>query len=221
MKTVTMVDEGGSGSRHRSTSKRSWRPRAPSSSPSEPAKADVVDDVEPVAAERAVGDGRFADAAMPLWVLPTVPVPPDDPGPDREPELPRSIGTVEDRGASVSIQSELSRVVSELRRSIPELNGAMVASADGLSVAHDFPEPEAERMAAMAATALGLGKRISDRTGLGEMQETVVRGDRGYLVVYAAGEQAVLVLSGPFNSNLGLMRIEARAASTEINKLLG
>ena len=51
-------------------------------------------------------------------------------------------------------------MVSNLRRSIPELNGAMVASVDGLSVAHDFPEPDAERMAAMAATALGLGKRI-------------------------------------------------------------
>ena len=49
----------------------------------------------------------------------------------------------------------------------------------------------------------------------------MVRGDHGYLVVYAAGEQAVLVLSGPFNSNLGLMRIEARAASTEMSKLLG
>jgi len=121
----------------------------------------------------------------------------------------------------MSIQTELSRVVSDLRRSIPELNGVMVASADGLSVAHDFQEAQAEQMAAMAATALGLGKRISERTGLGEMQETVVRGDRGYLVVYSAGAQAVLVLSGPINSNLGLMRIEARAASIEISKLLG
>nr|MDT0667635.1 roadblock/LC7 domain-containing protein [Micromonospora sp. DSM 115978] len=94
---------------------------------------------------------------------------------DREQEVPRSDDIARDRGAAVSIQTELSRVVSELRRSIPELNGAMVASVDGLSVAHDFPEPDAERMAAMAATALGLGKRISDRTGLGEMQETVVR----------------------------------------------
>jgi len=121
----------------------------------------------------------------------------------------------------MSIQVELSHVVSDLRRSIPELNGVMIASADGLSVAHDFQGAEAERMAAMAATTLGLGKRITERTNLGEMQETVVRGDGGYLVVYSAGEQAVLVLSGPVNSNLGLMRIEARAASIEISKLIG
>ncbi len=72
----------------------------------------------------------------------------------------------------------------------------------------------------MAATASGLGKRISERTALGVMQETVVRGDSGYLVVYAAGRSAVLVLAGPRNSNLGLMRIEARAASALIGHVL-
>lgn len=120
----------------------------------------------------------------------------------------------------MSKQEDLALVIHEMRRSIPELHGVMIASTDGLTIASDFPEAEAERVAAMAATALGLGKRITERTGLGGLQETVVRGDHGYLVVYAAGENAVLVLSGPVNSNLGLMRIEARAASRSVAKVL-
>lgn len=120
----------------------------------------------------------------------------------------------------MSKQEELGRVIYDMRRSIPELYGVMVASTDGLSIAHDFPDAESERVAAMAATALGLGKRITERTNLGGMQETVVRGDHGYLVVYAAGENAVLVMSGPINSNLGLMRIEARAASAMVSQVL-
>jgi predicted regulator of Ras-like GTPase activity (Roadblock/LC7/MglB family) len=116
--------------------------------------------------------------------------------------------------------AELSRLIAGMRRSIPELHGVMIASTDGLSVAHDFPEAEAEKIAAMAATALGLGTRISERTNLGGLQEAVVRGDHGYLVVYPAGDSAVLVLSGPINSNLGLMRIEARVASVEVKQLL-
>jgi predicted regulator of Ras-like GTPase activity (Roadblock/LC7/MglB family) len=120
----------------------------------------------------------------------------------------------------VSKQEELSRIIAEMRRSIPELHGVMVASVDGLSIAHDFPEAESERVAAMAATALGLGKRITERTNLGGLNEAVVRGDYGYLVVYSAGESAVLVMSGPTNSNLGLMRIEARAASAQISHVL-
>ncbi len=121
----------------------------------------------------------------------------------------------------MSKQEELARVIYDIRRSIPELHGVMVASTDGLPVSHDFPEAEAERVAAMAATALGLGKRMTERTNMGYMHETVVRGDHGYVVVYAAGDNAVLVMSGPITSNLGLMRIEARAASAVVSKVLG
>lgn len=122
---------------------------------------------------------------------------------------------------AVGKHEELNRVLVAVRRSIPELHGAMIASVDGLPVAHDFPDADADRVAAMAATALGLGKRISERTNLGAFQEAVVRGDGGYMVAYAAGQQAVLVMSGPSDSNLGLMRIEARAASVMISRLLG
>ncbi len=121
----------------------------------------------------------------------------------------------------MSKQEELARVIYDIRSSIPELNGMMIASTDGLPISHDFQEAEAERVAAMAATALGLGKRMTERTNLGALHETVVRGDYGYLVVYAAGENAVLVMSGPITSNLGLMRIEARSASTIVSKVLG
>ena len=93
-------------------------------------------------------------------------------------------------------------------------------SQDGLAIAHDFPEADAERIAAMAATALGIGKRISERTNMGDLSESVIHGRNGYLVVYGAGEDTVLVMQGPIESNLGLMRIEARVAAVEIKQLL-
>ena len=119
-----------------------------------------------------------------------------------------------------SKHSDLKLVLSAIRRAIPELHGVMIASQDGLAIAHDFPEADAERIAAMAATALGLGKRISERTNMGDLAEAVIHGRNGYLVVYGAGEDAVLVMQGPIESNLGLMRIEARVAAVEIKQLL-
>lgn len=116
---------------------------------------------------------------------------------------------------------ELAAVISSIHEAIPELYGVMIASVDGLAVAHDLPEAEAERIAAMAATALGLGSRITERTNMGELAEAVIRGTKGNLVVYAAGTDAVLVLTGPLDSNLALMRIEARVAAVQINSLLG
>ncbi|RRD45979.1 roadblock/LC7 domain-containing protein [Tessaracoccus sp. OH4464_COT-324] len=115
---------------------------------------------------------------------------------------------------------ELRRVVAQLREHVPELYGVMVASIDGLAIAHDFPEEDAERMAAMAATALGLGNRITERSNLGELREAVIYGERGHLVVYSAGSDVVLVFTGPSRSNLGLMRVEARAAAVEIKQIL-
>lgn len=120
----------------------------------------------------------------------------------------------------LSKSAQLDQVIAGMRRAIPELNGMMIASVDGLAIAHDFAEGDADRVAAMAATALGLGTRITERTDLGQLAESVIRGDRGYLVVYSAGEEAVLALSGPITSNLGLMRIEARLASVEIKRIL-
>lgn len=117
--------------------------------------------------------------------------------------------------------AELTRIIVDLQQAIPDLEGVMIASVDGLAIAHDFPEEDADRIAAMAATALGLGARIADRTNLGELAEAVIRGEHGYLVVYDAGETAVLVLLGPLDSNLGLMRIEARVAAVEIKQVLG
>ena len=116
---------------------------------------------------------------------------------------------------------QLAAIIASMHEAIPELFGVMIASVDGLAVAHDLPELDAERIAAMAATALGLGARITERTNLGTITETIIRGTQGHLVVYSAGNDAVLVMSGPLSANLTLMRIEARVATVQINSLLG
>ena len=116
---------------------------------------------------------------------------------------------------------QLAAIIASIREAIPELFGVIIASVDGLAVAHDLQEADAERIAAMAATALGLGARIAERTNLGTLTETMIRGTQGHLVVYSAGNDAVLVMSGPLTANLTLMRIEARVATVQINSLLG
>ena len=116
---------------------------------------------------------------------------------------------------------QLGAIIASMHEAVPELFGVMIASVDGLAVAHDLPEADAERIAAMAATALGLGARITERTNLGTLTETIIRGTQGHLVVYSAGTDAVLVMFGPLTANLTLMRIEARVATVQINALLG
>ncbi len=114
----------------------------------------------------------------------------------------------------------VSELLAALRQALPEINGAMVASVDGHPIAHDFPDGDADNLAAMAATTLGLGQRVAQRVDIGDLAETVFRGSNGYLVVYAIGHGAVLVMSAPRSASLGLMRIEARVTALEMRLAL-
>lgn len=121
----------------------------------------------------------------------------------------------------MALGEELIALIKGLRAAVPELTGVMVASTDGLSLATDMSEAEAARVAAMAATALGLGKRIAQTTALADLEEVVIRGSEGYFVVYSAGEKGVLAVTAPRGSNLGLVHLEARAVARKVAALLG
>lgn len=116
--------------------------------------------------------------------------------------------------------TEVTQVIAGLRESLPELAGVMIASEEGLPIAHDFSDDDAERIAAMAAGVASLGLRVTDHAGIGSLAEVVIRGDEGYLAIYTTGDEAMLIMQGPIDSNLGLMRIEARMAFVDIRQLL-
>lgn len=108
-----------------------------------------------------------------------------------------------------------------LRNAIPELRGVLLASNEGLPVAHSLSNGiDPNRVAAMAAAATNLGRRISESMATGQLAEVSVRGDDGMLFVYAAGAKAVLAVMGPMGSNAGLIHLEARTAAKEIADLL-
>lgn len=117
-------------------------------------------------------------------------------------------------------QEELQSVLAKLRREVSDIQGSILATPDGLSLASDFPEADVPRVAAMAATALGLGKRICQGTNRGELQELVVRGDGGYLVLYAVEGKAVLAIVAVAGANLGLVNLVARQSVGELAKVL-
>jgi len=120
----------------------------------------------------------------------------------------------------MSKAEQIERWIQALQESIPEVRGVMVAASDGLPIAHSFPSEEAARVAAMSATALGLGRRISETSRLDELQEVVIRGAGGSLVIYRTGPRAVMAVAVPQGANLGLLHLEAREVARKIAALL-
>ncbi len=123
--------------------------------------------------------------------------------------------------ATMTKQEHLAITISALRGAIPELRGVLVATTDGLPIAQSFSDgTDGNRVAAMAATALGLGKRINESFGAGDLNEMSVSGVSGGVFFYAAGRKGVLAVVAPVGTNLGLLHLEARDAAHAIASIL-
>ena len=119
----------------------------------------------------------------------------------------------------MALKDELEEVLANLRSAVPEIRGAMVASVDGLAIASSVTG-DANRMAAMVATVLGLGKRICDTFSAGDLNETSVMGTTGQVYVYSTGPKGVLAVSAVAGANVGLVNIECRDAAKKIEGIL-
>ena len=114
----------------------------------------------------------------------------------------------------------LKNTIEALRTSIPELKGVLLASNEGLPIAHSLSNgADPNRVAAMAAAASSLGRRISDNMSAGTLGEVSIQAEDGALFVYSAGTKAVLAVIGPQGGNAGLIHLEGRAAAKEIGDL--
>ncbi|SEJ84100.1 hypothetical protein SAMN04488058_12222 [Deinococcus reticulitermitis] len=123
--------------------------------------------------------------------------------------------------ATLSKQDRLNATLTSLRSAMPELRGALIATVDGLPIAQAMGDgTDANRVAAMAATALGLGKRINDTLGSGTLSDMSVSGLNGQVYIYAAGSKGVLAVVTPPGVNLGLLHMEARDTAENVANIL-
>jgi predicted regulator of Ras-like GTPase activity (Roadblock/LC7/MglB family) len=118
------------------------------------------------------------------------------------------------------VEPEVLAELRSLRARVPHLSGGLVASTDGLVIAHDSIGIEPDGVAALTAAALGVGTRLTDATGQGGFRELMARGELGYVATYAAGRTATLtVVAGP-DTNVGRLHLEARRSSGRIGDIV-
>ncbi len=115
-------------------------------------------------------------------------------------------------------EEQLNGVLMELKKTLPELKSVVLGTTDGLPLTQEGPE--SPRVAAMAATVLGLANRISQTARIGEMQEVIIQGEEGYFFVFAVGEKGVLALVAPSHANLGLIHLEAKGYAQRLSEVL-
>jgi uncharacterized protein len=117
-----------------------------------------------------------------------------------------------------SVEDQVRTELTELRAHVAGIRGSLVATSDGLVVAHDLPDVEPTQVAALAAATLAVARRATQATGCGSFREAVARGSDGYLAVYAAGDSAIVAVTGTSSMNVAMLQYRARGIIERIAK---
>ncbi len=105
----------------------------------------------------------------------------------------------------------------DMRSSSPDIEASAVVSVDGLTIASDLPATtEEDRVSAMSAAMLSLGERIASELGRGELDQVYVRGNSGYVLLNAVGEEAVLTVLVRRDAKLGLVFLDTKRAAADL-----
>ncbi|MBL7256188.1 roadblock/LC7 domain-containing protein [Paractinoplanes lichenicola] len=110
--------------------------------------------------------------------------------------------------------------LDRLRGRLHELSGSVLATTDGLVVAHDAHDIEPDSIAALAAAHLALARRFAHAVNHGDLRESVVECDRGYITSYTAGPNALLTLVTSGDANLAMVHLEARRCVRRLVRIL-
>ena len=99
-------------------------------------------------------------------------------------------------------QDIFTSILSELNGSSADIEASAVISTDGLIMASLLPAGlDEDRVGAMSAAMLSLGSRIAKELARGELDQVLVKGENGYVLMTSAGSEAVLsVIAKPLRN---------------------
>jgi predicted regulator of Ras-like GTPase activity (Roadblock/LC7/MglB family) len=108
---------------------------------------------------------------------------------------------------------ELTDLLEDLEAMTPNTEASAVVSVDGLMIASALPQDvEGDRVAAMSAAMLSRGERTANELARGQLSEVYIKGEQGYIVLMASGENAVLTALARKDARLGLIFLDMKRA---------
>lgn len=115
----------------------------------------------------------------------------------------------------------LKSILDELKGTSADIQATAAISTDGLVMASILPKDmDEDRVGAMAAAMLSLGDRTSHELGRGALEQVLVKGEQGYvLMTYAGSETVVMVVTKP-SAKLGLIFLDIKRAAESISKII-
>ena len=115
----------------------------------------------------------------------------------------------------------LTSVLTELNGTSADIEASGIISTDGLMMASVLPAGmDEDRVGAMSAAMLSLGDRTAQELNRGNLEQVLIKGARGYVLMTYAGNEAVLTVLAKPNAKLGLIFLDVKRAAESIAEML-
>lgn len=115
----------------------------------------------------------------------------------------------------------LRNILSELNGMSADIEASAIISTDGLIISALLPSSmDEDRVGAMAAAMLSLGERTAEELGRGELEQVLIKGNNGYVMMLHAGRETVLSVVAKSSAKLGLIFLDAKRAADAIKKTI-
>jgi len=115
----------------------------------------------------------------------------------------------------------LASILSDLNGTSADIEASAVISTDGLMMAAALPAGlDEDRVGAMSAAILSLGDRTAKELARGELEQVLIRGAKGYVVMGNAAPGTLLLVLATQEAKLGLVFLDMTRAVAEIKKVL-
>ena len=115
----------------------------------------------------------------------------------------------------------LNSILNELNGTSAEIEASGVISTDGLMMAAQMPaELDEDRVGAMSAAMFSLGDRTAQELSRGTLEQVLIKGEKGYVLMTGAGKEAVITVMAKPKAKLGLIFLDVKRAAENIAKLV-
>ena len=115
----------------------------------------------------------------------------------------------------------LTSILNELNGTSADIQASGVISTDGLMMASVLPAGlDEDRVGAMSAAMLSLGDRTAKELARGTLEQVLIKGALGYVLMAYAGDESVLTVLAKPNAKLGLIFLDVKRAAESIADLL-
>ena len=115
----------------------------------------------------------------------------------------------------------LQSILSDLNGTSADIEATGIISTDGLIMSSILPAGmDEDKVGAMSAAMLSLGDRTSQELARGTLDQVLIRGNNGYVLMTHAGEEAVLTVLAKPNAKLGLIFLDVKRAAEQISEML-